>query len=182
VPSFTTVRGFDFSSPKQFLQCLWKAQFGATPDPLMHRRYWRRDLDLANALHPVAFDFTAGAEGALAIERLLAGIAHGKDATGKLPNHFPRQWLHIFHEAFEGGLISPAVWGAAARMTYIASDAPIAAAGSANAAALEALRCTTPGTLMRASELALWLATSSVVTLYRGSCSASLDDAMSGLS
>jgi hypothetical protein len=182
VRSSSRVRGFDFSVPEQFLRCLWKAQFGPHPDPAIRKQFWHRDLSIVKRNHAALFDPNGGDEAALAANSLIAGISEGKHPRGETKCELPREWLYIFHEAFEAGLIGAAAWGKAARLTFCASDSPLGGSQAVSTASLKALRATSPGTFMSAQERLLWLSLPAIVTLYRGSYVSSIEEGAHGLS
>lgn len=177
-----TVEGHDLTRADQFLACLWEAQFGPKPSAAVINQFWPRDLAAVGCYHPIIFNVSSGSAAAEATQKLIIRLADGKDHTGELNFRFPRAWLSVFWDAFNAGLIGEHAWGRAVRLIYTNADADHGASADANKGALQALRTVRPELLMNSHECALWRSLPPLVSLYRGSCAATLAEATHGVS
>jgi len=168
-----------FSDPLSFVGLLWDHHPHVLNDPASYLEHWERDVAMAEAVHADIFNLDATPQVALVVGAFLGAVSEGKHPHPAHNRHIPREWLHLFHQLYEQGSINGAVWGIAARFTYMAS-APIR--GVDYATTLPALRSAPRQHFMLSNEYAAWETLPETIRAYRGLCASDLTDAHKGIS
>jgi hypothetical protein len=162
--------------PETLIADLWDVHYGTGYPADAVACHYQRDLTLAKAYAPAIFNQPDPSVSIAAFLKFADGVSRGKrENTGPDDIYVPRAWFHLFHDYHRRGLITPELWGCAARLLYVVSPP-----GPGNP--LPGLRDALPWHLMRQDDYQLWLRLPDIVTVYRGACARSFDAAWQGVS